>query len=251
MIAPIAAQVAPKMRPSLAVEDFRIVGASHGENAVIIPVEHGAPIVFAWRPREPGGAAVRRWTPAMAGLLLTAVILLAIAARNNIAAIRTLQQLAHQDSLTGLANRAAFRDELDRRQARGETIALGMIDLNGFKAINDEHGHIVGDEVLQAVAAELERSSSPGDFVARLGGDEFAWISPSYGAARLLSNVFADRIARPLTVGTLSVQVGAEVGVALAPPGITASALMALADARLYQNKLSSRSRPRARSRTP
>jgi diguanylate cyclase (GGDEF)-like protein len=251
MIAPVATQVAPKMKPSLAVEDFRIVAASHAENAVTIPVEHGAPIVFAWRPREPGGGAVRRWAPAMGVLLLTAFVMLALAARSNIEAIRTLEHLAHQDSLTGLANRAAFRDELDRRQARGETIALGMIDLNGFKAINDEHGHGVGDEVLQAVATELERASSPGDFVARLGGDEFAWISPSYGAARVLSEAFADRIARPLTVGTLRLQIGAEVGVAPAPPGISASALMALADARLYQNKLASRSRPRARTHAP
>jgi diguanylate cyclase (GGDEF)-like protein len=241
LIAPIAVQVAPKMTPSLGVEDFRIVAARHDDNAVAIPVEHGAPVVFAWRPRSPGRAAVRRWAPAMAALLLTALVMLAIAARGNIRAIRSLEQLAHQDSLTGLANRKAFGDELDRRQARGESFALGMLDLNGFKAVNDEYGHVVGDALLQAVATELARSAGPGDFVARLGGDEFAWISPSHAAAGRLCETFAGRIARPFTVGPLSLRVGAAMGVALAHPGITASQLMALADARLYENKLASR----------
>ncbi len=238
MIAPIAVQMAPKMLPSLGVEDFRIVAASHDENAVTIPVEHGAPIVFAWRPRNPGRAAVVRWAPAMGALLLTALMMLALAGRGYMNAIRTLERLAHQDSLTGLPNRSAFRVELDRRRALGEEVALGMLDLNGFKAVNDEHGHVVGDGLLQAVATELARSASPGDFVARLGGDEFAWISPSSAAATRLGESFTRSIARPLPVGQLSLRIGAAIGVATGHPGISASALMALADARLYENKL-------------
>jgi diguanylate cyclase (GGDEF)-like protein len=251
MIAPIAVQVAPKMAPSLGVEDFRIVSASRDDNAVTIPVEHGAPIVFAWRPRNPGRAAIRRWAPAMGTLLLTALVMLGLAARGAIKAIRALEQLAHRDSLTGLANRSAFTDELDRRQARGETVALGMIDLNGFKAVNDEYGHVVGDALLQAVATELARSASPGDFVARLGGDEFAWISPSHAAASRLGESFAGRIAAPFPVGQLKLRIGAAIGVAMAHEGITASALMALADARLYENKLSLRPTPPGRPRPP
>ena len=237
MIAPIAGQVAPKMLPSLGVEDFRILPASRDDNAVTIPVEHGAPIVFAWRPRSPGHAAIQRWAPAMGALLLAALGMLALAGRSHLRALRALERLAHEDSLTGLANRAAFRDELSRRQERGETIALGMVDLNGFKAVNDAHGHGVGDALLQAVANELRQSANPGDFVARLGGDEFAWISPSRAAANHLGDTFAERIARPFTVGELSLRIGAAMGVALAHPGLTASALMARADARLYENK--------------
>jgi diguanylate cyclase (GGDEF)-like protein len=241
MIAPIAVQVAPKMLPSLGVEDFRIVAVGHDDSAVTIPVENGAPIVFAWRPRNPGRAAIGRWAPAMGTLLLAALVMLALAGRGHINAIRALEKLARQDSLTGLANRWAFRDELDRRQTRGDTVALGMIDLNGFKVVNDAHGHVVGDALLQAVATALAGSASAGDFVARLGGDEFAWISASGAAADRLCETFAGRIASPFTVDHLSLRIGAAIGVALARPGMTASALMALADARLYQDKLAQR----------
>ncbi len=249
MIAPVAVQVAPKMEPSLGVENFRIVAASHDDNAAIIPVEHGAPVVFAWRARDPGRAAIGRWAPAIGALLLAAMVMLALAGRANLKALRALEILAHHDSLTGLANRAAFRAELDRRQSRGDTVVLGMVDLNGFKAVNDVHGHGVGDELLQAVAAAFAESASRGDFVARLGGDEFAWISPSRAAASRLREEFARRISRPLQVGELSLRIGAAMGVALARPGMTAGALMALADARLYENKHASR--PSRRGRTP
>jgi diguanylate cyclase (GGDEF)-like protein len=185
----------------------------------------------------------------MGALLLAALMMLALAGRGYMKAIRTLEQLAHQDSLTGLANRSAFRAELDRRQSLGDEVALGMLDLNGFKAVNDQHGHVIGDGLLQAVATELARSASPGDFVARLGGDEFAWISPSGAAATRLGENFARRVVRPFPVGELSLRIGAAIGVALAHPGISASALMALADARLYENKLSSARRRRGRTR--
>jgi diguanylate cyclase (GGDEF)-like protein len=245
MIAPIAAQVAPKMAPSLGVETFRIVAASHDDNSLTIPVDHGSPIVFAWRPRDPGRAAIRRWAPVMGVLLLFALMMLALALRGYIRAIRDLEQLAHRDSLTGLANRSAFTAELERRRASGDPLALGMLDLNGFKDVNDEHGHVVGDELLKAVATELARSAGPGDFVARLGGDEFAWISPSHAAADRLCETFADRIAQPIPIGELSLRIGAAMGVAAARPGLTASALIAEADARLYEKKLASQPRSR------
>jgi diguanylate cyclase (GGDEF)-like protein len=120
-----------------------------------------------------------------------------------------------------------------------------MLDLNGFKDVNDEHGHVVGDELLKAVATELARSAGPGDFVARLGGDEFAWISPSHAAADRLCETFADRIAQPIPIGELSLRIGAAMGVAAARPGLTASALIAEADARLYEKKLASQPRSR------
>ena len=173
--------------------------------------------------------------------------MLTTAARGSLAAIRKLQRLAHHDSLTGLANRFAFRDELDRRLARGELPAIGMIDLNGFKAVNDEHGHLVGDDLLVAVAAELTGAARSGDFVARLGGDEFALLSSSGAAADRLTKAFIARLALPLVVGPRHLQIGAAVGIAVAPPKTPASALMGLADAQLYENKHTLRARRRRR----
>jgi diguanylate cyclase (GGDEF)-like protein len=251
MIAPVAAQIVPKILPSLGVEDFRILPApeatdvtgSSTANAVTLPVDNGAPTTFAWRPRTPGRTAIERWAPAIGGLLLAALAMLTVAARANVSATRALKQLAHHDSLTGLANRAAFTDELDHRRARGDGVVLGMIDLNGFKGVNDTFGHLVGDELLQAVAAELARAAGPRDFVARLGGDEFAWLSPCRVTADRFAAAFTERIAQPLAVGLLRLQVEAAIGVASAQPEMTASTLMGIADAQLYECKHALRSR--------
>lgn len=237
IVAPVAVQLLPKILPSLGVEALRLGTASADPSALTIPVENGSPVVFVWRPRSPGQDAITRWLPAMGGMLLAALILVALAGRASLAKTRALVQLAHHDSLTGLANRIALREELDGRQARGESLALGMIDLNGFKAVNDQYGHLTGDGLLQAVAAELTLSARPGDFVARLGGDEFAWISPSRAAAERLAEDFAQRIAQPLAVGALNLRIGAATGIAVTKPGVSGSGLMAIADARLYERK--------------
>ncbi len=256
IVAPVMRQIVPRFLPSLGVEEFRTIApgaaagalASNVANAVAVEVDNGPPIVFTWRPREPGRAAIARWGPVYAALLLAALIMLAVAARGSLAATHALQRLAHHDSLTGLANRTALSDELDRRLRRGELPAVGMIDLNGFKAVNDQHGHLVGDDLLVAVAAELTGAARSGDFVARLGGDEFALISPSRAAADRLAEAFVARLALPLVVGTRHVQIGAAIGIAVAPPGTPASVLMGLADAQLYANKYALRARRRRRT---
>ncbi|HEV2362465.1 MAG TPA: GGDEF domain-containing protein, partial [Acidimicrobiales bacterium] len=87
--------------------------------------------------------------------------------------VSNLRRSAASDPLTGLANRRALADALDAVQA-GETVALLMVDLDRFKAVNDQHGHPAGDTLLLAVARRLERAARSGDLVARIGGDEFA-----------------------------------------------------------------------------
>ena len=94
------------------------------------------------------------------------------------ARIRFLESLSITDELTGLLNRRGFYLELGRAQARalrnGETGLLLLCDLDGFKAVNDRHGHLVGDRVLCAVARLLQSHTRRSDYVGRLGGDEFA-----------------------------------------------------------------------------
>jgi diguanylate cyclase (GGDEF)-like protein/PAS domain S-box-containing protein len=98
-----------------------------------------------------------------------------------------LRHLADHDALTGLINRRRFEEELERHLVEGRrygmTGALLVLDLDGFKAVNDEHGHKAGDNVLCAVAAALTNRLRESDIVARIGGDEFAVLLPRASAA--------------------------------------------------------------------
>ena len=100
-------------------------------------------------------------------------------------------QLAHQaftDPLTQLPNRAALREELQRLLARAQrthsSVLVAFIDLDGFKAVNDRHGHAAGDLLLRTLAQQLQHSLRAGDMVARMGGDEFVVVTPVDGTAR-------------------------------------------------------------------
>ena len=152
--------------------------------------------------------------------------------------------LAYHDPLTDLANRSLFQDRLERAVAgarRGrETVALLLLDLNGFKAINDSLGHFVGDHVLQQVASRLQGTIREVDTIARLGGDEFAFVLPRADgdgaviAARKLLNV----LKQPIIVGEYSLVVTGSVGISWLPEhGANAETLLQKADIAMYAAK--------------
>ena len=91
-----------------------------------------------------------------------------------------LEHIAHYDALTGLPNRVLFADRLRQAMAQSlrnkQMLAVAYFDLDGFKAINDEHGHAIGDALLTALAFRMRRVLREGDTLARLGGDEFAAV---------------------------------------------------------------------------
>lgn len=159
--------------------------------------------------------------------------------------------MAQTDPLTGLLNRRGLREAIDRALASARAdrvLALFMVDLDGFKAVNDQLGHDVGDELLVALAARL-RSSLPHQAVAaRLGGDEFVLLSPDLpdaAQARRLGAELAALLREPFEVRGLALQVGASVGCALAPrDGHDASALLRHADAAMYAGKQGRRRQP-------
>lgn len=132
---------------------------------------------------------------------------------------------AFHDDLTGLANRALFVDRLQRaldRAARTRTpMAVCVLDLDGFKAINDAHGHRVGDELLRAVAGRLRTAVRPQDTVGRLGGDEFGIVLEEVSTPEAL--VIAGRVCadleRPVTTAGLELSTAASVGIALVSGG--------------------------------
>jgi diguanylate cyclase (GGDEF)-like protein/PAS domain S-box-containing protein len=131
-----------------------------------------------------------------------------------------LQHLADHDHLTELYNRRAFEHQLHRqiaqcRRGSAPAAALLIVDLNGFKLVNDTHGHAVGDELLVAIANTLRRRLRTSDCIARIGGDEFAIILSDTGPEQAVgvAEVLAEEVARTRVVGQgLEVGVGASVG---------------------------------------
>lgn len=152
-----------------------------------------------------------------------------------------LRHLAGHDALTGVANRTQFRDRLAAALAIGERdLAVAFCDLDGFKAVNDTHGHRAGDGVLVEVVDRLRRALRVGDDLARMGGDEFTVlfrnVSDGHAAAHLVERLRASLI-EPFEVRGTSVRLGMSVGVALGGPTATADALLGAADDALYAAK--------------
>ncbi|CAB3648879.1 hypothetical protein LMG24238_00995 [Paraburkholderia sediminicola] len=160
-------------------------------------------------------------------------------------------RLAHQDSLTGLPNRARITELLLERTAAGSLrlnhrFAVLLIDLDGFKAINDSLGHAAGDQILQEAAIRLREVLPAGDLVGRLAGDEFVAITDGTALTRdvhLLADRIVKTLARPFTLSEALVHIGASVGVSLYPEHAkTGPQLLICADRALYAVKRSGKS---------
>lgn len=169
------------------------------------------------------------------------------AAHNTLEALQDeLAIQASRDSLTGLANRAQsmrlLAGALGRSRRHGRTVGVLFVDLDGFKAVNDLHGHRSGDEVLRRVAGRMQDQLRDGDFLGRLGGDEFVIgieDLPSTEAAVALGTRLVEAVSEPITLGAgLTVDVGASVGVALGRGGETdVESLLNEADQAVYRAK--------------
>jgi diguanylate cyclase (GGDEF)-like protein/PAS domain S-box-containing protein len=152
-----------------------------------------------------------------------------------------VQRLAHYDSLSGLRNRASFVDELDRLIADQTPFALVSIDLDRFKAVNDQFGHLAGDAVLAQIGDRLRAVATATTIQARVGGDEFAVIVAGAAPgeqARQLAATIAITLASPIVTHWATVQLGSSVGIALFPEDATTTEeLRQHADLALYRAK--------------
>lgn len=148
---------------------------------------------------------------------------------------------ANHDALTGLDNRKALLEHFQQAQEQGTRSAVLFIDLDGFKPINDMHGHAAGDTLLKAVAQRIKRCARDVDFVARLGGDEFVVVLRDIRNREEVQAVVA-RIGKalhsPIGLGTVQLRINASIGVAIYPDqGQSTDALLDAADKDMYRVK--------------
>jgi diguanylate cyclase (GGDEF)-like protein len=158
----------------------------------------------------------------------------------------SLARLAERDGLTGLLNHRAFHlrlaAEIDHAQRVGGTLSLLLIDLDHFKEVNDQFGHLAGDEVLRQVAAVLQDVAREGDVVARVGGEEFCVLLPN--TAAIGARLPAERVRAAVAVLRDPVPLTVSVGVASYPEDATAAPrLFEKADEALYEAKRRGRNR--------
>ncbi len=163
-----------------------------------------------------------------------------------------LKNIAHFDVLTTLPNRVLLADRLHQAMAqterRRQLLAVAYLDLDGFKVINDHHGHGAGDKLLVALARRMLQTLREGDTLARLGGDEFVAVfldlSDSAACVPMLSRLLA-AAAEPLRVDGVALQVSASVGVTFYPQTeeVDADQLLRQADQAMYQAKLAGKNR--------
>lgn len=154
---------------------------------------------------------------------------------------REVHDLANTDGLTHLLNRRALVNVVDAELAGGKPFALALLDLDGFKGVNDRLGHLAGDELLKVVAQRLMTACSAWGAVARLGGDEFVVVLQGVESDEVLNARVATlraELCRPTTLGGETVEVRSSLGAALSPrDGATTPALLGAADRALYENK--------------
>ena len=162
-----------------------------------------------------------------------------------------LERIAHYDALTNLPNRVLLADRLSQAmvqcQRRNQSLAVAYLDLDGFKIVNDTHGHHVGDELLIAISQRMKEALREGDTLARIGGDEFVAVMVDLerieDSEPLLKRLLK-AAAQPVTLGDAVMQVSASIGVTLYPQdGVDEDQLMRHADQAMYIAKQAGKNR--------
>jgi diguanylate cyclase (GGDEF)-like protein/PAS domain S-box-containing protein len=163
-----------------------------------------------------------------------------------------LEHIAHFDVLTDLPNRVLLADRLRQgmaqAQRRGQLLAVVFLDLDGFKAVNDQYGHAAGDQLLIALAAHMKQSLREGDTLARIGGDEFVAVLMDLEDARACVPTvkrLLDAAAQPTPLAGISLQVSASAGVSFYPQAgeLDADQLLRQADQAMYLAKVAGKNR--------
>ena len=214
---------------------------------------HGGPREVVFRMRDQSGEWRRlesHLTDLRQDRLVRGVVLNSRDITERVELERQLTHQAFHDTLTGLANRALFRDRLEHALAHsersGQRLAVMLADLDGFKQVNDSLGHDAGDQLLREVGRRFSRTVRASDTVARFGGDEFAFLLENVTNEEVigLARRLLDQLALPIVTGGRDVALGASVGIVLhTAPGSTSEELISQADVAMYAAKDSGRGR--------
>ena len=248
---------APILKPNLILAQMRLPGESGLELVRRVKEDratHAIPVILysnfataAERVRAFDLGAADLLSQPFEGAELIARIRAVLKTRHR---LTMLEQQAYRDSLTGLANRGVFEDQLvrdwDACRRHNTPLTVILADLDHFKAINDTHGHAAGDEVLRQAAKMLAQSSRSSDLVARYGGEEFVVVAPDcpLEAGMALANRFRSLLnRRTISVEGVPIAVTASVGIATAAIQTQDSPmeLFRRADQALYHAKRSGR----------
>ncbi len=163
------------------------------------------------------------------------------------------EALAFRDTLTGLRSRLCVENMIESRIATQTTFCIAVVDIDGFKKVNDGHGHLIGDELLKQFAAELRSVCRQSDVIGRWGGDEFIIV---LDGPRAEATAQIDRLRKwvcgdytvPAKPSPLKLRVDASIGLAEYMPNETMNSLLARADAAMYEHKAASRAGSRESS---
>jgi diguanylate cyclase (GGDEF)-like protein/PAS domain S-box-containing protein len=164
---------------------------------------------------------------------------------------KRIQHLADHDALTGLLNRRLLEDRLQQSvnlaRRNQSMVAVMLIDLDGFKAVNDQYGHLMGDYVLRTVAKRLKDCVRESDTVARLGGDEFVVLLSGQRSpedSTIVAEKILGALTQPVAAGGRRFEIGASIGISIFPrDGATAESLLKHADAAMYRVKEAGKNR--------
>ncbi|MEO5361529.1 MAG: diguanylate cyclase [Nitrospirota bacterium] len=245
-----AIREAERNRPDLILMDIKIKGAEDGiETAHEIRMRFDIPIIYLTAHSDEATVERAKVTEPF-GYVIKPVDSKELKTSIEIALYKhkmeaKLKSLAHYDFLTGLPNRTLFFDRLDQalKQAKrhNKDVALLMIDLDGFKCINDRMGHDTGDMVLTEIAKRLKHQIRGTDTVARFGGDEFIVILTNLANAEdaeTLALKIIVAIGRPFQFKTPYCAIGASIGISFFPKdGSDVETLLKKADAAMYRAK--------------
>lgn len=204
----------------------------------------GKTIAFlGWRPSNPGYEAFRKATPILGLVLLMRLLALALVLSYSYRFYTELRRSALTDALSNLPNRTSLEFEVTRHMRRGEHISLAFLDLDGFKAVNDNYGHSVGDQLIRQCSDAARSLAANCTMVARLGGDEFAILAVGADADEHIATFIQSllrRLTMPFYLGERTVLVGASAGMASRTPDVTdVEELMRRADIAMYVSKRS------------
>ena len=191
--------------------------------------------------------ATGHWAAASKSALLVVAVLIYAAVlfflgRSGIANVRGLELRASTDPLTGLPNRHALHEDIARLSRGGDEVAVAMIDLDGFKQVNDHFGHSVGDTLIERVAAVIREACGSEARCYRLGGDEFAALTSGKVSGTILEGMcrtLLERLGAPMPLGERHIPVGASIGLTRSLPEarVASSEMLRRADVAMEMSK--------------